>query len=164
MRRTLVVMRHAKSSWDTGLPDFERPLSRRGAKDAAAAGRILAGYRLGCVLSSTSTRTRQTWAGATNGGAACLDVRFTDALYHAWTDEVLVEMGSIPDEVGVAMILGHAPTMESVVTWLAAPSELVEQVKAHFPTTAMAVLEFEGHWDALERGEATLTRYEIPRG
>ena len=97
MRRTLVVMRHAKSSWDTGLPDFERPLSRRGAKDAAAAGRILAGYRLGCVLSSTSTRTRQTWAGATNGGAACLDVRFTDALYHAWTDEVLVELGSIPD-------------------------------------------------------------------
>lgn len=164
MRRTLLVMRHAKSDWDTGLQDFARPLSKRGARDAAAAGRVLAGYRLGCVLSSSSTRTRQTWAGAVGGGAACGDVRFTDSLYHAWTDGVLAELGSVPPGVTTALVLGHAPTMESLVTWLAAPGELVEQVKAHFPTCALAVLEFRGDWDALSGGDAQLVRYEIPRG
>ena len=41
-KRTLVLMRHAKSSWETDDPDLERPLSARGERDAEAAGRLLA--------------------------------------------------------------------------------------------------------------------------
>ena len=54
MAHTLIVMRHAKSSWKTAEPDHRRPLSPRGVRDATVAGGILAGYRLDRVLSSSS--------------------------------------------------------------------------------------------------------------
>lgn len=164
MDRTLIVMRHAKSSWRTSEPDFRRPLSSRGRKDAAAAGRILAGYPVETLLSSSATRTRETWEAAASAGASCPDVRFTDALYNAWTDEVLAELGSIEPEVTTAMLLGHSPTMESVVSWLAESSELADRVAAHFPTGALAELAFDGDWDDLTRGQARVVRFEIPRG
>ena len=78
MAHTLIVMRHAKSSWKTAEPDHRRPLSPRGVRDATVAGGILAGYRLDRVLSSSSMRTRQTWQTAELGGARCAAVTFSD--------------------------------------------------------------------------------------
>ncbi len=164
MQRTLVVMRHAKSSWKTAEPDYRRPLSSRGTRDAVVAGQLLAHLTLDVVISSSSTRTRQTWQCAVMGGAQCHDVRFTDDLYHAWTDEALDELKALPDGVQTAMLLGHSPTMEALVLWLAQPSTLTDQVREHFPTSALAVLSFEGDWENLAKGQGRLIRFEIPRG
>ena len=59
-----MLLRHAKSSWKDDLPDVERPLSPRGRRDAAVAGRWLAEHvgRPDLVLCSVAVRTRQTWA------------------------------------------------------------------------------------------------------
>ena len=61
--RTLVIVRHAKSSWDYDVDDHERPLSARGRRDAEALGRLLSqrSLRPDLVFCSTATRTRQTW-------------------------------------------------------------------------------------------------------
>ena len=163
MTRTLIVMRHAKSSWSSAQPDHRRPLNGRGEKDAAVAGGILADYPLDAVLSSSSTRTRQTWQRAVEGGAQCPDVEFTDALYGAWTDSVIEMVGELEDSVTTALVLGHEPTVSSLVHRLAKQSELTDQAAGHFPTCAMAFLEFDGPWAKLAPARGRLVRFEIPR-
>ena len=164
MSHTLIVMRHAKSSWSTNDPDHRRPLAKRGIRDATAAGGILAGYPIGVVLSSSSTRTRQTWETAAAAGARADEVVFTDALYGAWTESIVELLRELEESVGTAMVLGHEPTMSSLIGWLAEPSELAEDAYAHYPTGALAVLEVTGPWAGLGQGRSRLVRFEIPRG
>ena len=56
-------MRHAKSDWPPGVPDRERPLTKRGRRDATAAGDWLQeqGYVPDRVVVSPAQRTRETW-------------------------------------------------------------------------------------------------------
>ncbi|MFT3861752.1 SixA phosphatase family protein [Micropruina sp.] len=164
MTHTLIVMRHAKSSWSTAEPDHRRPLNGRGEKDAVVAGGILAGYVLDVVLSSSSTRTRQTWQGAVAGGARCADVAFTDELYGAWAGSVIGLVRELPESVGTTLVLSHEPTVSTLLHGLAEPSELADEAADHFPTCAMAFLDFDGPWTGLGSGGARLVRFEIPRG
>ena len=162
--KTLVVLRHAKSSWRTPDLDIRRPLAERGRQDARAAGEILAGYRLDVVLCSSATRARQTWEGAVEGGASCADVRYSEAIYHAWADELLSELRDLSEDQPTALLIGHQPTLSDLVLGLAKPSELTLQVAERFPTSALCVLTYRGAWRTLGEGKATLKRYEIPRG
>src|SRR5262249_60816733 len=63
-QRTLLLLRHAKSDWSTEEPDERRPLSKRGRRDAPAAGRWLAEHAppLDLVVCSTAIRAQRTWA------------------------------------------------------------------------------------------------------
>jgi phosphohistidine phosphatase len=164
MTHTLIVMRHAKSSWSTNDPDHRRPLAARGLRDAAAAGRILADYPIGMVLSSSSTRTRETWHTAELSGARADQVTFTDALYGAWAESIVDLLREADESVGTALVLGHEPTMSSLIEWLAEPSERADEAVRHYPTSALAVLEFDCPWSELGGGAARLVRFEIPRG
>ncbi len=164
MPHTLIVMRHAKSSWSTNDPDHRRPLAARGLRDAAVAGAVLSEYSIGAVLSSSSTRTRETWRAAEAAGARADEVTFTDTLYGAWADTIVDLLRELDETVGTAMVLGHEPTMSSLIELLAEPSELTDEAVRHYPTSALAVLEFEGPWAALDTGRARLVRFEIPRG
>ena len=162
--RTLLVLRHAKSSWKTPDLDIRRPLAERGEQDARAAGEILAGYQLDVVLCSSATRARQTWEQAVAGGAACEDVRYSEAIYHAWADELVSELRDLPEDRPTALLIGHQPTLSDLVLGLAKPSELTTRVAERFPTSALSVLTYRGAWKTLGEGKAVLKRYEIPRG
>lgn len=164
MPHTLIVMRHAKSSWSTNDPDHRRPLAARGLRDAAVAGAVLSEYSIGTVLSSSSTRTRETWSAAEAAGAHADEVTFTDTLYGAWADTIVDLLRELDETVDTAMVLGHEPTMSSLIELLAEPSELTDETARHYPTSALAVLEFEGPWSALDAGRSRLVRFEIPRG
>ena len=162
--KTLIVLRHAKSSWDTPETDIRRPLSERGRRDAVAAGEILSGYELDVVLASTATRVQQTWVGAQSGGARCDDIRTSESIYHAWTAELLAELRELDETVNGALLIGHQPTLGDLIVTLAKPSPLVGRVDAKFPTAGLAVLTYRGAWKSLAAGKATLKRFEIPRG
>ena len=164
MAHTLIVMRHAKSSWGTGDPDHQRPLNKRGEKDAEVAGELLADYSIDLLLSSSATRTRQTWARAEAGGASAAEVEFTDALYGAWADTVVDLLRELDEEVGTVMVLGHEPTMSELVALLAEPSDLADEASAGYPTAALSVLEVDRSWADLVPGGATMVRFEVPRG
>lgn len=164
MPHTLIVMRHAKSSWRTAGPDHQRPLTKRGIRDATAAGELLAGYRIDLVLSSSATRTQETWRAIERAGATAGQVDVTDALYGAWTDTIVGLLRSLEESVGSAMVLGHEPSVSDVVGTLAAPSALTERAADHFPTSAVAILEVPTSWADLSPGAASLVRFEIPRG
>ena len=164
MAHTLIVMRHAKSSWKTSEPDHRRPLAKRGIRDATLAGELLADYALDAVLSSSSTRTRQTWQAAELGGAKAAEVTFTDALYGAWPGAVVELLNELDESVATAMVLGHEPTMSALVGSLAQPSDLADEATAGFTTCALAVLTVPGSWAGLGAGQAELIRFEVPRG
>lgn len=120
MLRRVVVMRHAKSSWKSGSQsDHERPLNARGRSDAPRVGAYLAeaGWSPDLVLSSDSTRTRETWALASDAFAGP-DVEFTRDLYLAGPREVGALLLDVAPEVETLLLLGHNEGWEDVVTWL----------------------------------------------
>ncbi|WP_154794590.1 SixA phosphatase family protein [Occultella kanbiaonis] len=162
--RTLIVLRHAKSAWDTGEPDHLRPLAPRGLRDGVAAGRVLAGHDLDVVLCSTATRARMTWLRAERAGARCADVRYAGALYGADPDDVIRLVRDLPATASTALVIGHEPTLAEFILDVAQPSEVTEHIAEKFPTAALAVLRFGGGWEQVAAGDVRLESFEVPRG
>lgn len=162
--RTIVIVRHGKSSWKTNDPDIDRPLAARGTRDAVVAGQQLAPLGVDVVLVSPATRAQQTWQCLEMGGVSCDDVRTTDALYHAWTPEVIDVLQALPSAARTVLVLGHEPTLSDLILTLAAPSPLGEAVRDKFPTSAVAVLTSGGEWSDVTPGHCRLEAFEVPRG
>ncbi|HEX2362794.1 MAG TPA: histidine phosphatase family protein [Jiangellaceae bacterium] len=162
MSRTLVLVRHAKSDWPDDVADHERPLAKRGRRDAPAVGRWLVenGVLPQVMLVSSARRAVET----TDLIAGELDPPprqiVTDEAYNADPMELLELVRTLPAEADVAMLVGHNPAIEATAALLAeSGTELGE-----FPTSAVAVLEFEGDWDSVELGEGRLLAFAAPRG
>jgi phosphohistidine phosphatase len=167
--RTLVLVRHAKSSWDLDVDDHERPLSGRGRRDAVAIGQELAkrGIRPDLVLCSTAVRTRETWEEADRGGAQAVDVRYVPEIYHAWVPELISIIRSLPDSASTVLMLGHAPGIPDLVEFLAARdpgSAQWARLDEKFPTAGLAILSIAGSWADVGRSRARLAAFEVIRG
>ncbi|MEV5987607.1 histidine phosphatase family protein [Streptomyces sp. NPDC052051] len=168
--RRLVVLRHAKSAWPDGVDDHERPLAPRGRRDAPAAGRALA--EAGClpdlVLCSTAVRARQTWElAAAQWDTPPPPVRLEPQLYAADVPDLLQAARAVPAQVGTLLVIGHNPGLEELVLTLAgrAVGDALRRVRTKFPTSAIAVLAWQGGgWDSLAPGAARLTEVIVPRG
>jgi phosphohistidine phosphatase len=147
----LLVLRHAKSDWPEGVPDHDRPLAKRGRRDAPRLGRWLAAhdYLPDIVVCSTAQRTRQTWdlVAAELTGAA--SVRFDPRAYGASAQTLLYLARELPDECRTALLIAHNPGVS-------------EFAGVRFPTAAVAVLEFGGDWPDLVVGQARLAAYAAP--
>jgi len=166
--RTLILVRHAKSSWDLDVDDHERPLSGRGRRDAESIGRLLAeqSLRPELVLCSTATRTRETWDRATAGGAEATDVQFLESIYHAWVPELVRTLREVPDEIGTLLMLGHAPGIPDLVEHLCVrtDSPFWTQLERKYPTSGLAVITANAPWRELGQGRAQLASFAVPRG
>ncbi|MFE0192660.1 SixA phosphatase family protein [Streptomyces sp. NPDC058989] len=166
--RRLVVLRHAKSAWPPDVADHERPLGKRGRRDAPAAGRWLraADCVPDLVVCSTAERTRQTWELA----AAQLDtpppVRHDPRLYGAEAAELLAVVRETPDSVRTLLLVGHSPAVQDLVLLLAAEAlgDALERTREKFPTCAIAVLTQQGAWPAAAPRTALLTDVAVARG
>ena len=165
--RRLVLLRHAKSSWEHELPDADRPLSPRGRRDAAAAGHWLAAHvgRPDLVLCSTAVRTRQTWGRAREAEPDVLGtapVRFERDIYEAWSDTLLDLARALPADVVSAVIIGHGPGLPDLAERLNRVSG--DGPVGTFKTSAIASFAVVGAWNDLGPGTAVLTAYAVPRG
>ncbi|MDR1767612.1 MAG: histidine phosphatase family protein [Propionibacteriaceae bacterium] len=163
MVKTLIIMRHAKSAHGHALADHERPLNERGVEQARLAGKLLAEYRIDFLLCSTAKRTRQTWDNAILGGASAEVVEYSHAVYESWADELLARIQCFDDEYATAMVLGHQPTVSTLVCDVAKPSPLALSAGSHFLTSAFAVLTIEGRWEDIAWQTMDLVRFELPR-
>jgi len=163
MSKTLLVLRHAKSSWKTQTTDMQRPLAERGLRDAHAAGKLLSAYAIDLVWCSAAVRAQETWERAQDGGATAAQVEIAEAIYHAWADELIAEIRALDDSVETLLIVGHQPTLGDLVTTLARHSALVDRVADHYPTAGLAVLTYRAGWATIGPGKATLKSFEIPR-
>lgn len=166
MTKTLIIMRHAKSSWTTGDPDFHRPLNGRGRRDATAAAEFLVDAELvpDLVLCSAATRTRETWDRLAAGGVTAGEVAYRDDIYHSYAEDLVALLRGVPSDVETVMIIGHQPTLGDLISDLSAGDGLGGQVAAGFPTSAIAILQVAGKWADINPDTAELVRVEIPRG
>ena len=166
--RTLVIVRHAKSSWDFDVDDHERPLSARGRRDAEALGQLLTqrSLRPDLVLCSSATRTRQTWEYAKAGGATSGEVQYLHEIYHAWVPELLAMVREVPDEIHTLLVLGHAPGIPDLVEHVCVRTDSSDwiQMDNKFPTSALAIVNVPGLWSDLGKDRAELDSFLVPRG
>jgi phosphohistidine phosphatase len=119
--KTLILLRHGKSNWDEPLPDHDRPLTKRGKRDAATVGRLLTqeGLAPEWVWSSTAARARDTADRAARAGEWDVDVAVTEALYGADATEILAVLSGTPDWADSVLAVGHNPGMEDAASELA---------------------------------------------
>ncbi len=166
--RTLIAVRHAKSSWDHDVDDHDRPLSGRGRRDADALGRVLMERALtpDLVLCSTAARTRETWERAQAVGATAREVRLVRAIYHAWVPELVRLVRETPDELSTVLLLGHSPGIPDLVEHVCVRTDSADwsQLDQKYPTSGLAVITLPGPWRELSSSSAELTNFTIPRG
>lgn len=167
MARTLILMRHAKSSWEDHTVDHLRDLSDRGRSDARAAGAVLAERGLRpYVLTSPTRRTRATWEEMAAAGAQHHGQRDLEVLYDHDTDVVLDELQALPAKADTVLCLGHAPTTPQLVEALTEREQTAAWTgfDEGFPTAAMAVIEVDGEWSELGDKPGRLVDFLVPRG
>ena len=165
--RTVIVMRHAKSSWDGGVSnDYDRPLSARGRRDAQAMGRWLSDQvcRLQKIVSSPAERAKQT----TNIVARHMDqqpateVEWCESIYQAEI-AALLEILNRNITTESLMMVGHNPGMESLVRYLA--PDIGDQIRQQklVPTAGLFVFRINRDHGRISRGSGQLILHQRPK-
>ena len=170
--RTLTLVRHAKAEHVQGKPDLDRGLAPRGRKDALAIGAWLSDPAHAVVhelaICSTAQRTRQTLDGIWAGGASAEVTRYEQRIYEASAASLLEVLREVPDSVRTVLMIGHAPGIPVLATSLAhndsGSSDVMDRLSLGFPTSALAVLGFNGRWARLAPQTAYLRDFVVPRG
>ncbi len=141
--RTLILLRHAKSDWSGDHTDVERPLAKRGRRQAPDAGRWLAANiaSIDLAVVSPAERARSTWELVAAELAGRPETRVDDRVYAASDDQLLDVIEELPDHVETAVLVGHNPGLEELATRFT--GEWVSM-----PTSALAVITVSGSWAA----------------
>lgn len=163
MQRTLVMVRHAKSSWSNPLQsDFERPLNDRGEHDAPMMGERLKKKNISpdLIISSTARRAKQTAKKiAKELGYSEDKIKWYDKLYHCIPqvfEEVLYE---VDDAVATVLIVAHNPGITSFVNELSA-SFCIDNM----PTCGIVAAGFEAdEWSDFINVEKKVILFDYPK-
>jgi phosphohistidine phosphatase len=163
--KTLILMRHAKSDYPDGVPDFDRPLAPRGERDADAAGIWLAAAFpiIDEVVVSPARRARDTWARCAPHLDA-RDVREDRRIYDDWGSCLPDVVAGIHAGAETALIVGHNPGIEEYAERLAAAGDSAARARMmrKFPTCGIAVIGM--HADAAGGDSSLLHAFAVPRG
>jgi phosphohistidine phosphatase len=167
----LLVMRHAKSDWGTGLPDFERPLSQRGHDAAPRMAQWLedVGHGPDAVMTSAANRTLTTAYYVIEHFELADDVvEERSDLYHAganrWLDLLWGLPGQIPQHLNsqCLLICGHNSGLDDLVEYLAGETPELTANGKLMTTAAIAVFTVE-NWSTLSPETARLEQIKRPR-
>lgn len=160
--KRLVILRHAKSSWDdASLADFDRPLNRRGERDAPRIGAWMAarGLRPDRIVSSPALRASRTARlVAETLGFPPEEIRFEPRIYDATPGTLLEVVRGLDDGRREILLVGHNPGLQELV------NALGDTLLAAFPTCALAVLEFSTEtWQAVAPGQGVILELITPK-
>jgi phosphohistidine phosphatase len=167
--RTLMLMRHAKSSWDRpDLADLDRPLAPRGRETAPLIARYIkqSRWRPDLVLCSPATRVSETWqlmAPVLGDTVPCKTLR---AIYPGAPSRLLDTLRRAADDVATLMLIGHNPGLGHLAASLcgSGPKQALERLRGKFPTAALAVIQFDiDHWNELAAGAGRLRAFVRPK-
>ena len=144
--KTLLLLRHAKSSWKTeGLADFDRPLNDRGRKAAELVGGFIAkqDVTIDLVISSPAVRARQTTELVLKAAKRSPELRFDQRVYEASPTRLLEITSQIEDDRKSVLLVGHNPGMEELLA-------LLVGIEQHMPTAALATVVLSTKkWDRI---------------
>ncbi|MEJ2545498.1 MAG: histidine phosphatase family protein [Calditrichaceae bacterium] len=161
MKRLLLV-RHAKSSWDyPGLTDFERPLNKRGNRDAPFMGKLLKKMNVipDLIISSPATRAITTARYfADNMDYPLEKINTNERLYDANPSDIIEVISEIDASVNILMIVSHNPGLTETADQLS--GEVIDNIV----TSAIFNIDFDtDSWKTINRKNARIGFYEYPK-
>jgi phosphohistidine phosphatase len=119
--RRLLLLRHAKSSWDTpGLADLERPLAPRGRRTAPLVAQLMAKRRWvpDLVLCSQAERVRETWGLMAPLLGEKIPTKTLRTIYPGAPSRLLMTLRRAPDQAKTVLLIGHNPGLGALATSL----------------------------------------------
>ena len=160
--KTLTLVRHAKSSWkNNSLTDRDRPLNKRGKRDAPIMGKRIAeaGIRPSLILCSPAVRARTTAQIIANEIGYPLEfLQREDSLYLASLDDLLDIVFSQEIGFNSLMLIGHNPGLTTFANYLSSG------VTNNVPTAGVVSVTFDREdWNLYERPETELLTYDYPK-
>ena len=132
--KTLLILRHAKSSWkNPGLADYDRPLNQRGKRDAPRMGQLLKKENLtpDAILCSTAKRARDTAEAIAETSGYEGEIEFKPEFYMGDPEAYRRALRGVSDDCQCVMVVGHNPGLEELVETLSGEAETM-------PTGALA--------------------------
>jgi phosphohistidine phosphatase len=151
--KRLLILRHAKSDWNTGAStDRARPLNRRGTDAAITMGRVLAkvGEIPDLIYTSPAVRARETALLAADAGDWGVPTVEVEELYETSPAAALAVAGEAPDDVELLMLVGHEPTWSFLVQTLTGAT-------VHLKTATVAAVDLPiARWSDAPRTTGTL--------
>lgn len=162
-----MLLRHAKSDWDSNAADdFDRPLAKRGRSAAQRMAAWMQEHDVvpEYVVSSTAVRARATAAIVTN--ALHLDtarVEYQDNLYLADVDELLTAARRCPKTAKSVMLVGHNPGLEDLLTYLCGEELPTAANGKLLPTAALARIDLPDNWKKLQRDSGKIIAITRPK-
>jgi phosphohistidine phosphatase len=159
--KTLLLLRHAKSSWKkSDMSDHERPLNKRGKKEAPIVGAYLKenGLVPDLILTSTARRAHATAEAVAEASGFEGEVELYQDLYMSDAASYLDILRCMPDKANRVLVVGHNPDVEDLLT-------LLTEVKEHMTTAALAVITLPiSRWEELnEATDGRLQNLWVPR-
>ena len=160
--KTLFLVRHAKSSWDyPDLSDADRPLNKRGERDAPEMGRRLRkrGISPDVMLTSPANRAQSTCEIIADAIKFPHDsIKIKESIYHAGEGTLLKVIKNLGDDSESAMIFGHNPGF----TYLA--NRLANESIDNIPTCGVFSCSFEvDSWQQVEFGKGKTLFFDYPK-
>ena len=160
--KNLLIMRHAKSDWgDSSLSDFDRPLNKRGKKAAPFMGNELSIRNKvpDLIISSPANRAKTTAEKFAESAGYKGTIQHEKDFYFGYIDEIIQVVKKSDKQYERIMIVGHNPTLESLIASLTKNSAY-----ARMPTAAIASILFEiDDWSKLEEKSGTLEWLILPK-
>lgn len=162
MSKTVYLIRHAKSSWaDSSLRDIERPLNKRGLRDAPFMAKMLSGKGVvpDKIISSPATRAYTT-AGffAAEMGIAKKDIMVVKTIYEAYTHEVMSVIHGLDNSINTILLFGHNPTFTALSNLFSS------NYIANVPTCGISKIESAvTDWSQFNETSAERTAFYYPK-
>jgi phosphohistidine phosphatase len=165
--RRLLLLRHAKA--ERAKPngrDHERALEERGRADARRIGGYLARHNFvpDRALVSPATRTRETWALASQALEQTPAADFDERIYEATPQAILKAIQETPPNVRTLLVIGHNPGLQELAAQLIAAGDVEarQRLKEHFPTSALAAIGIASDWGGLHPHAGRLEHFVTP--
>ncbi len=160
--KTIFLVRHAKSSWDNpDLMDKERPLNKRGLRDAPFMGKLLYGKnpKIDRFISSTANRAFTTACYFADAfGLPQTDIVTDDLLYHAFHEDVLYLILKLDPSINSVVIFGHNPA------WTSLANHFSDEYIANVPTCGIIQIDStEDDWKKFNPTTAKVRNFYYPK-
>ena len=160
--KKLFLVRHAKSSWSNpDLDDIERPLNKRGKRDAPFMGKVLNDNNINpdLIISSPAERafvTAKTVAEQIN--YPIIKIQIIDRLYHGGFKDLLVTLKGTKPSINTLMLFGHNPGLTDLSNYIS--NQHIENI----PTTGIVEIDLRvNNWNEIDEDSGTFVDFEFPK-
>ncbi len=158
--KRLYLMRHAKSSWkNKDLEDYQRPLNKRGKRDASFMGKVLKkrGVFFDIIISSSAKRAYQSAKRVAKEIGYDKKILKDKKLYLISFEEFLDYIKNLDDKYKSVLIIGHNPDISKLFSYLTGK-------ESKMPTAAVGALKFKGdRWRDIEEREIEALFFDYPK-